>query len=76
MQKYNRNTCVTMNAAPATTIVNRINATSNRIMMRAPSPASGTTLQRPESPEWMHRRPNPGTSILADVVLCARSRSL
>ena len=72
MQKYTRNTCVTRNAAPATTIVNKSNAITSRIMMRAPSPASESRPQRPASPEWMRHLPSPGTSILDDVVLYVR----
>ena len=72
MQKYTRNTCAARNAAAAPTITSRSNAITSRIMMRAPSPASVSRQLHPGPPEWMRRRPSPGTSILTDVVRHAR----
>ena len=75
MQKYTRKTCAARKATPAPTIVSKINAMKKNIMMRAPSPASGTRHQRPASPAIEHHQTSPGTSIPSDAVRGARSRS-
>ncbi len=72
MQKYTRKTCAARNAAVAPTITSRSNAITSRIMMRVPSPASETKQLHPGPPEWMRRRPSPGTSTPSDVVRHAR----